>query len=233
MSVVGSYYYIVGGGTLTKASLLLVVFFLMTKISTLGYHRWLAHNLIEPGVFGRTLILWCMVSTFLSKPLHYVVGHRLHHKFSDSDKDPHHTRLGFWRFLVGSFNSTSTDAVRVPFKDVYRKKDVMFVDKYFNYLYVLNLVCFWFIDKDVVLLSFLLLNLRTWIGTAIFNYSAHGGVKLQTPVNMLSPFRVFLYAGEHLHKNHHEDPSAANFGKLTSNFDATYFLCKHLTKVKN
>lgn len=233
LSVIGLYYYVLLGGTLVKAVVLWFVFSLIGKISTVGYHRWLAHNLIEPGIFGRALILWCMVVTFLSRPLQYVVGHRLHHKFSDTDKDPHHTRLGMWNFLIGNFNLTAvTAASRIPIKDVYRKKDVMFVNDYFVYLYILNLIVFWYIDRDFVLLSFFCLNLRTWILTAVFNYRTHGGIQIQAPIN-LSFLSGLGYAGEHLHKNHHDDPSAANFGKLTSNFDFTYFMCKHLTKVKN
>lgn len=231
-SIIGLYYYVVFGGTLLKALIVLVVFWLITKVSTLAYHRWLAHNLIEPGPFGRAFLLWCMVVVCLTKPLSFVMGHRLHHKYSDTDKDPHHTKLGLWNFILGNFN-LSANINRIPIKDFFAKKDVVFVDTYFYHLYVLNLLFFWWLDKDIVLLSFLLLNLRSWIGVSIFNYKAHGGEKTQTPVNVYSPLFAVLWAGEHLHKNHHDDPSAADFGKLTSNFDITYFLCKHLTKVKN
>ena len=234
VSIIGTYFYIVSNGSLSKAFLIYLGFAVVSKTANVGYHRWLAHNAIEPGVIGRVIILWCMVSTLLSKPLPYIIGHRLHHRFSDTDKDPHHTKLGLWNHIIGNFN-LKVSILSVPIKDYFSKKDVVFVNKYFYHLYFLNILMFWFIDQDIVLLSFLLLNLRAWVNTAVFNYIAHGGIKGQSPVNLPAWTAYILgYAGEQLHKNHHDNPSLANFGRTSFfNVDIIYYICKNITKVKN
>lgn len=233
LAVVGTSVYFLNGGTLIKAFFIYLGCVFVSRVANVGYHRWLAHNLIEPGQFGRIFILWCMVATALVKPLPYVVGHRLHHKYSDTDKDPHHTRLGLWNCIIGNFNVISN--LSIPIKDILRKADVMFVSKHYYTLYFLNLIVFSLIDIDIVLLSFLLLNLRVWLNITVFNYVAHGGKTGQSPVN-LPTWTAYIsgYSGEQLHKNHHDDPSASNFGRVSRwNFDYMYHIFKMLVKVKN
>lgn len=229
-SLVGIYFYT---GTIEHVLLTYLAFIFISKIANLGYHRWLSHNLLEPGKFGRVFILWCMVASALVKPFAYVVGHRLHHKHSDTDKDPHHTGLGFWRCLLGNFNVVQN--ISIPVKDILRRKDVMFVDKYYYYLYFINLGIFWLIDPNIVLLSFVLLNLRMWINVTVFNYIAHGGKNGNGPVNLPTWTAYVLgYTGEQLHKNHHDDPSSSNFGSVSVfNFDILYHVYKRFVNVKN
>lgn len=217
-------------GTLLKALILLVIFAALGRIANLAYHRWLAHNYIEPGSFGRVFLLWTIVAYALAKPISYVIGHRLHHKYSDTDKDPHSPKIGFWNCLIGRFNIPKE--VSIPLKDVLRKKDVMFVEKHFYVLYIINLVIFYIIDPDIVFLSFSLLNLRGWIAISIFNYVAHGGKNISSPQN-LSTWTSLLYLGEQLHKNHHLRPSDGNFGSVSRfNFDIMYHMYKKIVKVK-
>ena len=90
-SVLGTFLYVYNGGTFLKALLIYLGFTIISKIANVGYHRWLAHNLLEPGPIWRIIILWSMVCSALVRPLAYVVGHRAHHKQSDTNLDPHHT----------------------------------------------------------------------------------------------------------------------------------------------
>jgi fatty-acid desaturase len=111
----------------------------------------------------------------------------------------------------------------------------MFVDQHYWKLYFANLALFCFIDFDIVLLSFLLLNLRMWLNITVFNYIAHGGISGRNPKNLPGWTAYVLgYAGEHLHKNHHDDPSSSNFGRISFyNFDVLYHIYKRFVKVKN
>jgi stearoyl-CoA desaturase (delta-9 desaturase) len=226
----GLFLYVQNEGTLFKAVLIYLGFTIVSKIANVGYHRWLAHNLLEPGIVWRKIFLWSMVSSALVKPLPYVVGHRAHHKYSDTELDPHHTGLGLWNCIIGNFNSSTYRGI--PIKDLLRKKDVMFVNQHYWKLYFANLAIFFLIDIDIFLLSFLLLNLRMWLNIAVFNYVAHGG---GTPRNLPAWTAYILgYSGEQLHKNHHDNPSSSNFGTVsTFNFDVLYHIYKRVVKVKN
>lgn len=232
LSVIGLIAYVLKGGTLLKALIILVFFSIIAKVAKLAYHRWLSHRLLEPGKFGTWFMLWCCVSSGLVKPLNYVIGHRLHHKYSDTDKDPHNTKLGFWNFLIGNFNVP--EKIDVPLGDMFKNKTVMFVHKHYYKLVLLNILLFALVDIDIVLLSFSLLNLRIWVNVAIFNYWAHGGKHGQGPINMPAWTGWLMgYVGEQLHKNHHDNPSDANFGKTSPfNFDVMFFIAKRLTKVR-
>ena len=217
-------------GTLLKAFVLFIIFALIGRVANLAYHRWLAHNYIEPGLLGRVFLLWSIVAFVLAKPVAYVIGHRLHHKYSDTDKDPHSPKVGFWNCLVGNFNIPEN--VSIPLRDILRKKEVMFVEKHFYLLYIINLIIFYLIDPDIVFLSFSLLNLRGWLALSIFNYVAHGGKNICSPQN-LPTWTLLFYLGEQLHKNHHDHPSDGNFGSTSKfNFDILYHTYKKIVKVK-
>jgi stearoyl-CoA desaturase (delta-9 desaturase) len=231
LSLAGLITYILIGGTFVKAVVVYVVAWFLNKIAKVGYHRWLSHNQIDPGPVGRFVFLYCMVASALVKPLHYVMGHRIHHKFPDTELDPHPPYRGFFKTLIGDFNDVRY--LNVPVKDIIRKKDVMFVNRYYYELYVLHLIFWSLIDFEIVLLSFAFINLRFLFNVAIFNYVTHGGKNGTGPVN-LPPWGFYLVGtpGEHLHKNHHDYPTRANFGTVSPcNFDLTYHILKRITKV--
>lgn len=203
-SIIGLVAFIKTGGTLEKALWIYLGFWILARIHMLTHHRWLGHNEINVGIFGRIFFLWVLISCNLVKPLHYIVCHRLHHKYSDTSKDPHANSVGFWNLLIG--NLVIPKNAYVHMKDVFNKKDILFVNKYFYYLYALNLMIFYAVDPHIVMLSFLLLNLKILINATIFNYLAHGGKNGTAPINMpIWMLIVFGYWGEHNHKDHHEE----------------------------
>jgi stearoyl-CoA desaturase (delta-9 desaturase) len=231
LATVGVTMYALTGGTWIKAIVLWFVFSFMHIITNVAYHRWLAHRYIEPGIFGKTLMLYCVVVGGLVKPLHYVIGHRLHHRYPDTDLDPHPPSIGFFNALIGNFNEIRTI---VDFRDVSKDPLINFVNRHYYKLYFFNLLVWCFIDIQVVMLSFALLNLRLWYFVTGFNYHSHGGKKQTGPLN-LTAYHSFLlgWLGEQLHKNHHDDPSNPNFGRLSPmNFDVMYHILKRLTKTR-
>lgn len=212
LSVIGVYLFVDTGGTLLEAFLIYVGFWVLSRIHMVTHHRWLGHNEIQPGPLGRIFLLWVLVSCNLVKPVHYVVCHRLHHKYADTDKDPHGNSIGFWNLLIGNLKIPKNPYVYM--KDVFKQKDIMFVNRYFYYLYILNIVIFWFINPHIVMLSFSLLNLKILLNATIFNYLAHGGKNGREPINMpLWILVIFGYWGENNHKDHHDAYSKFYYNK--------------------
>jgi stearoyl-CoA desaturase (delta-9 desaturase) len=208
-------------GTLAKAISYFIFFLFIGRLSGLGYHRWLSHKQLEPNIFGRIVLLWSMVFVGTAKPVDYVVMHRSHHKYSDTDKDPHPRSIGLWRLLTSQYNEIS---LTVPIKDIIRKPDVMFVNKYYWLLYFVNLGILFIIDYQVALLSFALFNLSDIVFSSFFNYYAHDD---NGPVNMPLWTNYAIFAGENLHLNHHIDPSNPNFGSASKyNIDLLYYFTK-------
>jgi fatty-acid desaturase len=202
-SIFGIAFYIVDNGTLLKAFYIYLGFWIISRIHMIAHHKWLGHNEIKPNTFLRIFFLYVLITCNLVKPVHYVLCHRLHHRYSDSDKDPHANSIGFWNLLIG--NLKIPDRPYIFMKDIYRQKDIMFVNKYFYHLYIINLIFIWIIDPHIVMLIFSLLNLKILINATIFNYIAHGGMKIQSPVNLPRYVKlIFGYWGESDHKNHHD-----------------------------
>jgi len=201
-SIIGVFFYLQTGGTIEKAIFIYLGFWILSRLHMIAIHKWLGHNEIEVNWIGRIFFLWVLVSCCLVKPLHYIVCHRLHHKYSDTERDPHANSLGFWNLLIGNLRIPKNSYVHL--KDIFDKKDIIFVNRYYYYLYILNLACFWLIDPHIVMLSFLFLNLKILVNTTLFNYLTHGGKHGTGPINLpIWTVFVFGYFGEHKHKDHH------------------------------
>ena len=222
--VVGIYLY---DGTLTKAVVWFVIFWLVGRLSGLGYHRWLTHKQFEPGPIGKFFLFWSMVSIGTARPLDYVVVHRTHHKYSETDLDPHPRSLGMWKMASSMYRPVQ---LNVPIKDILRRPDVMFVNKYYWSLYLAHLSFLFAIDYQVAFLSFLLLNVVDVLLTAWFNCYAHDD---RGPVNLPWWANYFMFTGENLHLNHHNDPSNPNFGATSKyNIDFLYYVIKYFLNPK-
>ena len=228
LAALGVLLYVLHGSSLLKAILIYIVFKFIAFLANVGYHRWTAHNAVDVTLFGKFVLYFSMVSTGIIKPMTWAVVHRTHHKYADTDRDPHAPTIGFWNLIIGNYD-TSQDRRSVPVLDLYRRKDLVFVDKYYYHLYVLTLVIYALIDIDVFFLSFLSLLFSFHIKQNWFNYIAHGGSKGGGPRNYFSPG----FMGESLHKNHHDDPRRGNYGKVSLlNFDYGYYVLRGLFLIK-
>ena len=232
LSVAGLSLYIVLNGSFVKALVIYLIFSALTKVSNIAYHRWLAHRHFEVGTFGTSVLLYSMVASGLVRPLDYLLAHRAHHRYSDTDNDPHPPKIGFWKALTADFNSVPVGGISI--KDAVRNPMIMFVHKNYYQLVVLHLILLLAIDIDVFLLSFAFLNLRYYFNATLLNYIAHGGRHVNEPQNLSWAACWLLgFLGEQLHKNHHDRPSDANFGKISLlNFDVGYVILKHVARVK-
>ncbi|XP_051135674.1 palmitoyl-monogalactosyldiacylglycerol delta-7 desaturase, chloroplastic-like [Andrographis paniculata] len=68
---------------------------------TLSYHRNLSHRSFKIPKWLEYSFAYCGAQALQGSPIDWVSTHRYHHQFSDSDKDPHSPREGFWFSHVG------------------------------------------------------------------------------------------------------------------------------------
>lgn len=228
-SILGTFIYFYNGGTILNFCLMYLFFAIISRISSISYHRWLAHNYIKPNFIIRIFLYWTIVLSLLVKPIPYIAAHRAHHRFSDTEYDPHPPSNGLLNSFLGNFNQEG--AKKIPIKDLLRNKELLFVNRHYYKLYFLSLIIFWIINPNLVFLSFLLLNFKMSILTTIFNYAAHGGRLVQNPINLSKSATLLLgLIGEEFHKNHHEDPSNPNFAKGNS-IDLTFYILNKLKMI--
>jgi stearoyl-CoA desaturase (delta-9 desaturase) len=69
--------------------------------STAGAHRCFVHQAYESSLPLQIFYLTFVVAGMTGSPIGWIRSHRTHHKYSDTDLDPHNSHLGFWHSHFG------------------------------------------------------------------------------------------------------------------------------------
>lgn len=83
------------------AGLLAVGFMLTTFGISAGYHRLFAHRSYTTGPVLKGLLLLLGAGAVQNSALSWSHNHRLHHLFTDTDRDPYNAKRGFWYSHIG------------------------------------------------------------------------------------------------------------------------------------
>lgn len=228
------------------SSLMIILLFFIAHwylalfFQTFFQHRYAAHKSFEMSKTWEKIFFvlsyLAQGSSYMS-PRAYGIMHRLHHAYTDTEKDPHSPKYAanifimMWRtrtFYLGIFNRTmpveARFSVNVPEWDRFDRwagsaaSRVLWVVLYTAF-YVYFAPSAWY---------YLLLPFTIAMGAvhgAIINWFAHkygySNYRLKnTAENLFSP-DVFML-GESYHNNHHKHPSAINFGRRWFEFDPVY-----------
>lgn len=130
----------------------------------IGIHRFYTHRSFKTGKAWEYVIAFFSVVCGISPPIHYVYLHRLHHKYSDTDLDPHNPSHGALRAIFGLWIVQWHDnpGHKVPIKDCFRDPICYGATKYYYQLWA------------ALMLIFLLLNWKISVFVlafgAVFNY---------------------------------------------------------------
>ncbi len=191
MVIYGSLWWWVGG-------LLWWQFVAATAVSS-GYHRYFAHRTFQAPrwypLYAQVLAVFSNAGSILA----WAGAHRMHHAFSDTDKDPHSPRFkGIMRVL---FNFWGYDVVipRRFIKDLLRDKQVLFFHQYYFDILLGIAVLFALIDPRLFLFGLCLPIISGFWGMGLLNVLAHTGDDV--PRN--SALANVLTGGEGWHRNHH------------------------------
>ena len=68
---------------------------------TLGYHRLLSHRSFKAPRWLTRFLATCGALSAQMGPIDWAGVHRQHHKYADTDKDPHNSKKGFWWSHIG------------------------------------------------------------------------------------------------------------------------------------
>lgn len=112
---------------------------------TAGAHRLWSHRSFE-AAFPVRLVFMCVNSAAHQGSIyHWTRDHRMHHRYTDSELDPHSIQYGFWYSHIGWLffkkNQALRDAAKkVDMSDIEKDSIVMFQKR--NYAVLSNLFCF-------------------------------------------------------------------------------------------
>lgn len=173
-------------------------------------------------------IYWLNLTTILTFDLQHSiyswsVGHRLHHKYSDTDADPHNTKRGFFFAHVGwvfriEHPDVSTKERLYDDSDLLADPVVKYQDD--NYYTIYAIMCLFFpmalqmaLAGDTLvnafLLTYVLRNLSIYHDTAFVNSAAHmfGDRPYNGAIEPCENYYVSLASfGEGYHNYHHNFP---------------------------
>ncbi|EDW97111.1 acyl-CoA Delta-9 desaturase isoform X1 [Drosophila teissieri] len=205
---------------------------------TAGAHRLWAHRSYKAKWPLRVILIIFNTIAFQDAAYHWARDHRVHHKYSETDADPHNATRGFFFSHVGWLLCKKHPEVKakgkgVDLSDLRADPILMFQKKY--YMLLMPIACFiiptvvpmyaWgesFVNAWFVATMFrwcFILNV-TWL----VNSAAHkfGGRPYDKFINPSENISVAILAfGEGWHNYHHVFPwdyKTAEFGKYSLNF---------------
>jgi fatty-acid desaturase len=120
--------------------LLIVVSVLIFKIVErlglyVGLHMWISHHIIKPSGMYKVLVCISMLISNIGRPSFFAKYHTIHHRFVDSEKDPHSPKFfnkfylifGLYPLTMYQYDQFNIDQSKVYVDD----KLAQFVDTYY------------------------------------------------------------------------------------------------------
>ena len=197
----------------------------------LGYHRLLTHRSFKaPKWLEYALTVFGSMAIQDDAPK-WVTTHRIHHAFTETDRDPHSTRPGFfWAHLGWIVKGTANDHDEAVLKkyvpDLMKDKfHVLFARYYYVPLIVSAFLLYAVGGWSMVLWGVFLRVVVGWHTTWFVNSLAHifGKRTFETKDDSTNNwFVAVLTFGEGWHNNHHAYPTSARHGLKWYQFDMNW-----------
>lgn len=223
----------------------ILVFFICHWYFSLFTLSFLQHRYASHAVFSMSrgwerffyLLTYIAQGSAYVSPRTFAILHRMHHAYTDTEKDPHsplfhknmftlmwYTRAFSTSIFNGSFTPEERFTKNLPdwrALDVWAHSTlsrVLWMVVYVTIYVLFAPSAWWFL-----LLPFHILNVP--FHAIVINYFAHkvGAIhfKMKNQSRNLWPFDIIML-GEAYHNNHHKHPSAVNFGRRWYQIDPIY-----------
>jgi stearoyl-CoA desaturase (delta-9 desaturase) len=204
---------------------------------TAGYHRYFAHRSYRLARVPQFILAFLGLTATQKGPLWWAANHRVHHKYTDTDRDPHSPRRGFWWSHWGwilSCENTETDFEGI--QDFARFPELRFLNRN-DWLgpWTAGVVCFLIGGWSGLVVGFFWSTVLLWHATFCVNSWAHvmGRRRYGTPdTSRNSVFVALITGGEGWHNNHHHYPASTRQGFYWWEIDATYYVLRALSVVR-
>jgi stearoyl-CoA desaturase (delta-9 desaturase) len=230
-------------------SLYFIRMFFVTGI----YHRYFSHSTFKTNRFFQAIFAFMAETSLQKGVLHWAANHRVHHKYSDTPKDPHSKKIyGFWYSHVGwiigpDFKETKYNLI----KDFAKYPELIWLNKH-HLVPPATLMIFVFffggymnakiagVDEitfmeiinhgwSSLIVGFFLSTILLFHGTFSINSLMHMFGKKRYESNDESKNNLILALitlGEGWHNNHHYYQSTARQGFYWWEIDITYYILK-------
>ena len=206
----------------------------------MGYHRLLTHRGFKAPRWLERFLATCGTLAVQSGPVAWVTTHRIHHAFTETDKDPHSPRNGtYWAHIGWIFRGTAQNqpqtAVRKYSPDLIRDPYLVFIEKYYWVTTVIAAAILFAIGGlSMVLCAIFFRTVVGWHFTWLVNSATHlwGSRRFDTRDDSRNNGLIAAVTfGEGWHNNHHAYPRSARHGLTWREFDPNWVQIRALEKL--
>ena len=201
---------------------------------TAGFHRYFSHRAYKMGRVMQFLMAVGGQTSCQKGVLWWSSHHRVHHKYSDTDKDVHSPKRGFWWshllwILVRKNQHTEWDLI----KDFAKYPELVWLNK--QHLVpgiALGVGVYLYGGWSALWCGFFLSTVLVYHGTFLINSVTHlfGRRRyVTTDTSRNSLILALATMGEGWHNNHHYYQSTANQGFFWWEIDLSYYILKVLS----
>ena len=200
-----------------------------------AYHRYFSHNSYKTSRAFQFVLAWLGAMSMQKGPIWWAAHHRNHHKYSDTDKDLHSPKHGFWHshvlwFLKDDHNDYDPKII----KDYTKFPELVWLDKYHWVPPLLLSIVLGMISFPVLVYGYGVANFFSGNMTWCINSLAHvvGKPRFETGDTSKNNFILaILLLGEGWHNNHHYYRHSAASGFYWYEIDITYYILKMMSWV--
>lgn len=206
----------------------------------LGYHRLLTHRGYKVPKWFEYFLSTCGTLAMQSGPLTWVTTHRIHHAFTETDKDPHSPRHGtYWAHMGWIFRGTAQNydetAQRRYCPDMVDDPAHQFLNRfYYVPIAVVGVALVAIGGLPMLLWGIFLRVVVGWHATWLVNSATHlwGSRRFETRDDSRNNALIAAVTfGEGWHNNHHAYPRSARHGLRWFEFDVNWMQIWLLEKI--
>lgn len=222
-------------GVTWKAVVLgVVLYFGRMFFITAGYHRYFSHRAFKTSRVFQFILAFGGSTAAQKGALWWASHHRLHHRFSDTERDIHSPQKGFWWSHVGwilcdKYKDTDYDLI----KDFSKYPELVWLNKH-DWVgpWFLGIVSYLIAGWPGLLVGFFGSTVVLWHATFTVNSLNHVFGRrryVTTDTSRNSAILALWTMGEGWHNNHHYYAAAARNGFFWWEYDLSYTILKVLS----
>jgi len=206
----------------------------------IGYHRLLTHRGFTAPKWLEYVLSVCGTLALQSGPLTWVTTHRLHHAFTETEKDPHSPRQGTdWAHMGWIFRGTAQNqswATMLRYSpDIAKDRFQVALDKfYYVPIIIVGAGLFAIGGWTMLFWGVALKTVVGWHFTWLVNSATHlwGTRRFETRDDSRNNALIAAVTfGEGWHNNHHAFPRSAKHGLAWYEFDVNWVQIWMMEKV--
>lgn len=218
----------------TMFSLTILMYFLIFGFGvSMTFHRSITHKSITMHPVLEVIGKFFASIGGTGSPISWVLIHKAHHKYSDTDKDPHSAK-DILKYVIGKYPSVSARGMR----KLAQSKINKFIHRHY-YLIILAYGALWaMLGLEYFYYGFIYPMVLTMAAGHLVNWYTHSTFTLNyrlhdTKDNSQNNTVLGLLTwGEGFHNTHHRYPARLDFSMKWWEIDATFLFARLLNKFR-